>query len=368
MKKISSLLAAAALIAAVISGCSQNQPVVSVTGVVLDKTEAVLGSGETLQLNADVVPADAGVRDLRWSSAGGAVASVSDGGLVTAVSDSGTAVITVSTVDGGFQACCAVTVSKNPGGIVNVASVSISEQDLSLRKGTSAQLTAAVLPEKADNTAIMWLSSDESIVTVDAAGRVSASGIGTAVITAVSADGSFRDGCNVTVTPDKIVIFLTENRYGGNLGGRMGADKKVASDPGCPDGLTDVHAYISVNETDCLLNMPANFGFPADIPVVGVNGTELSPDWNSLFGEGGGPGSSNLPSAASAVFGSEWKDWWTGSYTLGTCRGNAYTCNGWTDDSVSGYFGNSAQRDMYYFYGDNSTVGTNARFVIGIGY
>lgn len=83
---------------------------VAVTGVALDKTEATLNALETLQLTATVAPAEATVKDVTWGSSDENVATVDENGLVTAVA-AGNATITVTTVEGGYTATCALTVS-----------------------------------------------------------------------------------------------------------------------------------------------------------------------------------------------------------------------------------------------------------------
>ncbi len=85
-------------------------PVVSVTGVSLEPVSASLLVGESIQLTATVSPENADEKQVNWSSSDAAVATVTNG-LVQA-KGAGEAVITATTVDGGFSAACAVTVTK----------------------------------------------------------------------------------------------------------------------------------------------------------------------------------------------------------------------------------------------------------------
>ncbi|MBW5448254.1 hypothetical protein GE107_19595 [Cohnella sp. CFH 77786] len=80
-----------------------------VTGVTLDRTEMSLVEGETGKLTAAVLPADATIRDVVWSSSDPEVAEVDQDGTVKAVK-AGTALITVTTIDGGFTAASTVHV------------------------------------------------------------------------------------------------------------------------------------------------------------------------------------------------------------------------------------------------------------------
>ena len=82
----------------------------TVTGVSLNETELVLNVGSTTQLEATVLPFNAGNKSVTWKSTPESVATVSSDGLVTAVSV-GTATITVTTAEGGFSATCSVTVN-----------------------------------------------------------------------------------------------------------------------------------------------------------------------------------------------------------------------------------------------------------------
>jgi uncharacterized protein YjdB len=84
---------------------------VPVTGVTLDYTTAIIGKTVTKQLTATVNPSNADNKAVTWSSSNPAIATVSTTGLVTGIA-AGTAVITVTTVDGGFTATCTVTVKR----------------------------------------------------------------------------------------------------------------------------------------------------------------------------------------------------------------------------------------------------------------
>ena len=67
--------------------------------------------------------------------------------------------------------------------------IALSETQVGMKVNETVQLTAAVYPSDADNTEVVWSSSDENVVTVDK-GYVKAVGVGTATITCTAADGS----------------------------------------------------------------------------------------------------------------------------------------------------------------------------------
>ena len=167
-----------------------------VTSVTLNKNELTIEKSFTAQLAATVAPDDADDLGLIWTSDNEEVATVDENGLVTAVSV-GEANITATAVDGsGVTATCKVTVTPKL-----VTSVILDESELTIEKNFTAQLTAIVAPDDADNLGLTWTSDNEEVATVDENGLVTAVGEGTATITATANDGSgVSASCVVTVT------------------------------------------------------------------------------------------------------------------------------------------------------------------------
>lgn len=89
-------------------------PAVAVSGVTLDKTTLILTVGRTETLVATVAPDDATDKSVTWASDDETIATVDNTGKVTALA-AGTAIITVTTVDGGKTATCDVTVTAAGG-------------------------------------------------------------------------------------------------------------------------------------------------------------------------------------------------------------------------------------------------------------
>jgi len=170
---------------------------VAVTSVGLDQTSLALTSiGKTAQLTATVLPSNASDKSVSYTSSNPAVASVSASGLITSIA-TGSTVITVKTTDGGKTATCNVTVSV---GTISVTSVSLTPASVSINKGASAQLTAAVLPIDATNKTVSYTSSNANVATVSSTGLVSGVGQGTASITVTTLDGNYTATSVVSVT------------------------------------------------------------------------------------------------------------------------------------------------------------------------
>jgi uncharacterized protein YjdB len=165
-----------------------------VTGVKLNKNAMTLIIAAEETLVASVLPEDASNKNVTWSSANGAIATVDANGKVKGIAV-GQTVITVTTVGGGFTATCTVTVIASyptPTGIA------VTPKTLNMDKGATYPLAATVTPAGA-NPAITWSSSSTAIATVDAAGIITATGAGKATITAKTING-LSATCTVTVT------------------------------------------------------------------------------------------------------------------------------------------------------------------------
>lgn len=202
------LLVAAVLLLAGFWSCGKEDipepipPAVAVTGVTLDKTSVSLLVGDSQTLTATVAPKDAANKKVSWKSDKPAVATVDDNGKVTAVK-AGEATIIVTTQDGGKTATCRVTVSDQE---IKVTGVKLNKNETTILVGGSETLTASVLPDDATNRNVNWISSDASVATVDANGKVTAVKAGEATITVTTEDGGKTATCRVTVSDREIKV------------------------------------------------------------------------------------------------------------------------------------------------------------------
>ena len=103
---------------------------IMITALGLEKNNASIKSGETIQLTATATPADATFADVfLWTSGNEDVATVDGNGVVTAIAD-GTATITASTVDGSnITAACVVSVGAGAVEGVDTAAARIYTAD-----------------------------------------------------------------------------------------------------------------------------------------------------------------------------------------------------------------------------------------------
>lgn len=124
---------------------SEAPEVVAVTGVKLDQTTLTLNAGESAQLTATVSPSNATNKSVTWSASNSNV-SVS-GGKVTA-KIAGSAIVTVTTADGGYTAQCNITINK---------STATDHAELaSLSLDGNCYFNTEILPDENTNTKARW--------------------------------------------------------------------------------------------------------------------------------------------------------------------------------------------------------------------
>ena len=178
--RIACLIMAVAMAVSLV-GCG-----VDITSVGLP-TDIVLEKGETQQLNIEYGTDDkaeqekiaeaASKLNLTWTSSDEEVATVDETGLVTAVG-AGEADVTVSVADANISSTTHIKVVILPTGVEAPETLS-----LELNGEATKALGAKMTPEDATDVKLAYVSSDESVATVDESGNVTAVGVGECTIT-----------------------------------------------------------------------------------------------------------------------------------------------------------------------------------------
>ncbi|WP_281064345.1 Ig-like domain-containing protein [Clostridium muellerianum] len=117
-----------------------------------------------------------------------------DGYATIAINEAGEHTIRVEKDDAYKEKKTTVKAVEN-----KVTAIDLNKTESTLTEGETVQLTAKVQPDNATNKNVIWKSSDETIATVDASGKVTSLKKGTTTITVTSADGQKTATCNVTV-------------------------------------------------------------------------------------------------------------------------------------------------------------------------
>ncbi|MBQ8521143.1 MAG: Ig domain-containing protein, partial [Bacteroides sp.] len=147
MKRMTGYILSIMMTLVVIGCCHMDfyeELIISVTGVKLDKEALELVEGDSYQLTATVAPANAHNKKVTWSSSDESIATADQNGKVIAIKE-GTAIITVTTEDGGKTATCTVTVTAKEEpepDPIPVIGVTLDKTELALIEGETAELVA----------------------------------------------------------------------------------------------------------------------------------------------------------------------------------------------------------------------------------
>ena len=160
-----------------------------------------LVKGTTYQVEAAVLPENADNKKISYTSSNKTVISVNANGLISA-ENIGTATITLKAEN--ISKTINVTVTS---AYINVASIAVAsgDENISIVKGGTHQLSATVKPENATNKTLTYSSDREDIASVDANGLISAKKVGTASVTIHTANGITKT-INVTVTEAEVPV------------------------------------------------------------------------------------------------------------------------------------------------------------------
>ena len=164
-----------------------------VTSITVNPAYVTVIEGQSKFVTATVNPGNATIKDVNWSSSDPTTATVDHNGEITGVKAGICYVYATSTDGNDIVGTVKVTVKK----AVPATSVIINAKELTMFPGQSRDLNVRTRPTNStDNTT--WVSSDTSVATVDANGKVVAKGQGNCVIYCI-ADSGVESECQVNV-------------------------------------------------------------------------------------------------------------------------------------------------------------------------
>ncbi|MBQ7587655.1 MAG: Ig-like domain-containing protein [Lachnospiraceae bacterium] len=170
-----------------------------VTGITVSPTARTITEDEEFTITATVSPDNATDKGVTWSSSDTAVATVDENGKVTGIS-AGEAIITATTVDGGYTAECVVTVT---GSKIDVTGITVDPTARTIEENEEFIIVATIIPDNATDKSVTFTSSDPLVAAVDEDGKVTGISEGEATIIATTNDGNKKARCKVTVLKRK---------------------------------------------------------------------------------------------------------------------------------------------------------------------
>jgi len=189
-----------------------------VTGITLNTTDLTVNINTTFSFSDFVIaPEDATNKSVVFTSSNPEILSVSAKNNTLNAVGVGSAVLTVTTVDGDFSASCIVNV------IVPVQSIHFADPSVIIFIGETKPLSVSCLPIEAVMPNLIWTSSNPDIATVSPEGMVTGLTRGSAQIYATTENGKITASCIVNVEdnaipvtklelPSTIELFVTETK------------------------------------------------------------------------------------------------------------------------------------------------------------
>ncbi|MBO4998570.1 MAG: Ig-like domain-containing protein [Lachnospira sp.] len=180
----------------------------AVSRIDISSTLMDLNIGEEAVLEAQIVPATASEQKVTWSSNKPEIVSVTQDGVIKAESLGEPVVITAYIVDRSatIRSTCIVNV------VVPITSLTLSPASKTLAKGENLFLTKSITPADATNSSVVYASTDTSVATVDANGKVTAIAGGHCYITARSINRDMVSSCYITVDEKISKIKLDKSK------------------------------------------------------------------------------------------------------------------------------------------------------------
>lgn len=265
-----------------ISACGNGEkdadPTV-VTGIKLSVNQYTFTSYDTtFYLSAIVEPATAVNQNVVWASSNPNIVNVDQNGSLKAYSN-GSAVISVTTEDGGFTAACNVTVNvpvqEEVFVPINVAFVEFLTKEYTLTVEDEQQLYIDILPSGSTNKNVTYATSDEKVATVDANGLVKAVKKGTATITVTTEDGGYTADCVITVQAKPTSSSSSGNSSSDNTSssGNTGSSSGSSSTklPSVPSPVIDGAGYLVSDNLEAFNKVNSDVVAWLHLPGTNIN-------------------------------------------------------------------------------------------------
>jgi hypothetical protein len=190
---------------------------IPVTGITVKTPGSVTNVvyGSSLQLSAEVAPANATNSAVTWSVVSGTgTANINQSGVLTATGV-GTVTVKASANDSsGAAGTIDITITPVPPVIIPVTSILVTgaANQTSLLNGSTLQMSATVLPSNATYPSVTWsVYGGTGTASISPSGLLTATGAGTITVKAAATDGSAIEGTKlitVTALPEVVSIKL----------------------------------------------------------------------------------------------------------------------------------------------------------------
>lgn len=239
-----------------------GEPIAAET-VTIDQTELTLNRNESKKLTATVLPGNADVRTVTWSSSDPEVATVDENGIVTGVKAGKATITATSKCPYADEAPVATSEVE----VMDVVVINLNKNYIFFTaEGETETLTASEIAT--------WISSDDTVATVSDAGVVTAVGNGIATITGNIPGGIGTCTVKVELQPEGAFVFDYDDEEVGDVKNFQGSGKAtIALDP------------TIIGTTNRVLKVePSNYSQFSYVEITLPDGKRLG-DYTSLAGK-----------------------------------------------------------------------------------
>ncbi len=236
-----------------------------VTRLTLEPRNPVVAKGSQISLIQTVLPEDASIQQIVWSSENENIATVDANGIVSGVTRGNVRIVATALDGSNIRANINVRVTQP------AEEITLDKTEMTLDIGRSGVLRGTVLPKNTDDKNVVWTSSDESIATVNRQGRVTGVSLGTCriICSSASTEGISAEAVVTVQQPvTKIVfdeapaVFVNENaRLSWHVEPENATNPAVTftssnqkiltvAEDGTVTGVRNGEAYITATSTD----------------------------------------------------------------------------------------------------------------------
>lgn len=203
-----------------LTGCSKDDDVKTITEIRLSKTEMSINIGEEATLAVSYSPSELPAPSYEWSSSNEDIVSVSNGKLQA--NKVGESTITIIVPGSSLKSSCKVIVTPIEANLIKLSSNSET-----LKIGESINLTYTITPNNTTNKDVEWSTTDASIATV-ADGVVTSVTDGECEVIILVKGTNITDKCKIKVAPiEANSIKLSSNSETAEIGNKIRLTYKI---------------------------------------------------------------------------------------------------------------------------------------------
>ena len=166
-------------------------PEIQVSEIKLSLDKTTINKNEKIKLNVEILPTEAGNKNLKFSSSDNSIAIIDEEGYILGLS-SGKCTITAK-AENNVSSSIEINVYSP------VTDIGIDTTNLNLEKGKTFKINVVIYPEDATNKTIEFTSKDTDIATIDNDGNIYAKEIGNTEIIVKSVDSNIEKNINLHV-------------------------------------------------------------------------------------------------------------------------------------------------------------------------